>query len=199
MCAARQFTLKQGRIRCSLDSAELASELGGTCCGHLGVVEHQRHEDIVWHVPLAGDSVGARGPKPESRIELRMADDYDERAAATSQPIVSRFHQFGSDTVPLFVWQDRHRTKRSAVEAANSRWTVHDVTNDAILPDGDKRQQRAAVSSQSIDDVAFLVLAERSMIHVANLRDVSRFFRSNFDHVADCQPNARVPDRDAAD
>ena len=77
------------------------------------------------------------------------------------------------------------------MHAANSRWTVHDVTNDPTLLDGNKGQQRSAIGSQRIDDVAFLVLAERTMIHVVNARDVSRFFRSNSDHVADCPPRSK--------
>ncbi len=160
------------------------------------MIQGQYHECLVGHFPLAGDAVDARRSEPESRVEVRVADHDDERAPVSSQPIVSRFHQPGSDTVPLFVRRNRHRTERCAVDAANSRWTVHDVTNDPILLDCDKRQQRSAVSSQRINDVAFLVLAERAMIHVSNGGAVSRFFRSNFDHVPDCPPNARVPARE---
>ncbi|HEY3039662.1 MAG TPA: hypothetical protein VGJ66_13065 [Pyrinomonadaceae bacterium] len=42
-------------------------------------------------------------------------------------------------------------------------------------------KQSSSVGSQCIDDVAFLVLTERTPVHVTNSRNVVRTLFSNFD------------------
>jgi hypothetical protein len=119
-----------------------------------------------------------------------MAHDNDQRIAEASQKIVAHLDELGSDAVALFFRHDRHRAERYALDAANSRWAVHDVTHNPTLLGRHKRQQRTAIGSQRVNDVAFLVLAERTMIHLANGLNVSGFFRSDLDHAVGCPPNA---------
>lgn len=47
---------------------------------------------------------------------------------------------------------------------------------------GHKGTQRGAIGPQRIDDVAFVILPERSAIDAADIGDICGGLRSNFDH-----------------
>ena len=124
-----------------------------------------------------------------------MANDYDARTSVAGQVIVTHLDELRPNAVPLLFRNDRHRAERRTIDVAYPRATVHDVTDDLPQLGRHERQQRAAIGSQGIDDVTFSLLTERTAIDFANGREVSRGFRSDFDHVVECPPSVSVHPR----
>src|SRR5688572_4281295 len=146
--------------------------------GHC-LIQHQRHEDVVRHVPLAGDTQRSGAREAESWIELRVSDNEDERTSNLLHPGVARLYQFAADALTLVVRKNGHRAKCRALNAADDDRTVENVADDTPAGGRHKGQQHAIVVAQRVNHVALLFLAERAAVHFLNRPDVAWLLVTN--------------------
>ena len=110
-----------------------------------------------------------------------MPDNDDEWAAGNLKPLISRRDQLAANALTLMFRKDRHWTERSALDPADHRRTVQDVTDDRAVQGGHKRQRNSVVRSQRINNPAFMIASERAPVYLANRRDIVRLLFPNLD------------------
>lgn len=147
----------------------------------LGRIHHQHHERVIGNIPFGCDAQSVCGCEPEAWIKPRMTDDDDERAAGNLESLISRRDQLAAKALTLVFRKDRHRTERSALDRADNRRTVQDVTDDRAVHCGHKRQGHRVVRSQRVNNLAFVIAPERTPVDLANSRDIVRLLFPNID------------------
>lgn len=91
-----------------------------------------------------------------------MAHRDDEWAAGLFESPVALFDQLAADPRALVFRQNRHRPERSARYLPHASRAIHDVTRDSTMHGRDQGEQRRPVYSRDVNDVAFLILPERT-------------------------------------
>ena len=120
-------------LRAPVDSARVLTPL------HRCLVEHQNHEDVIRHIPLAPDTVTVRSLEAEPRVVLRMSEHDDERAAVLFKLREAGTYQLGADAASLLLGCHR-----------------------------DERKQVIAVVTKRVDESGFLRLSENCRIQTAD-------------------------------
>ena len=168
----------------SLDGGELISILRHTAKVITDLrVQDLHHEGLGTHFPYTGQPMAGRRLKPETRVERRMADDHDERAAHGAKPFNAGLHEAAADALSLMTWGDSHWGESCALNGSDEQRAEHDVPDDYIGVDGHQREHSRAIGSQRIDDPAFLVLREGEPIDFSNRGNIARPFVADLDHV----------------
>jgi len=151
---------------------------------HLSRIQCCNQKYIVRDVPLARDPEWPGRFEPESRIERRVPQDDDERAAGVCELAIALGDQSAADPAPLMLRKYRHRTESGSSEPVNFDRAVQNVADDTIVVHRHERQRRPVVQSKRVDETRFEILAERARVDVADRGDVGGTLGSNLDQSA---------------
>ena len=111
-----------------------------------------------------------------------MADHHDERAARFLELLGAGFDKTAADPLPLELGQHRHRAEPGSDDFPDVNGAVENVADQAIAEHGDQRQLRRTVGSEGVDNRAFLLLAERAPVNLADGGQVGGLLAANHDH-----------------
>jgi hypothetical protein len=115
------------------------------------------------------------GYEAESRIVLRVPEDYDEIVAGGTARVETGMHERRADASPLKLGKNGHRRKARGRQPricfVDRDRREENVANEAVVQHSDERD-RIRKAAKRIHDSGFVRLPERALIDNANLIDV---------------------------